>query len=190
MQNVNNATMKQIFKVLSTLFISILWLNNTSAQIKINLKTDSKYKQSLEDSLRMVIDNDIYYTYYSPYTSGYRSNHKIPVFTMLKIDIGWDGKVTKIQFSDSADSAFVKAYFNNPRASNRKDIFEQYAKIKSYSRVSLIIPVSYQPNSPNKEGVFSYDNVQSLTKFTGQSLIGPVVLLPTVIISVLSKNNM
>jgi hypothetical protein len=175
-------------KILLIVFISFLLANDLSAQIYLN--PNKKFKQSLEDSLHMVIDNDIYHTYYSPYISGYRSNHKEPVFTMLKIDIGWDGKVTGIQFSDSADSAFVKAYFNSPRANNRKDIFEKYAKVKSYSRVSLIIPVSYQPNSPNKEGVFSYDNVQSLTKFKGQSFIGPVVLLPTVIISVLSKNNM
>lgn len=182
--------MKQIFKVLSTLFISILWLNNTSAQIKINLKTDTKYKQSLEDSLRMVIDNDIYYTYYSPYTSGYRSNHKESVFTMLKIDIGWDGKVTKIQFSDSADSAFVKAYFNNPRASNRKDIFEQYSKIKSYSHVSLIIPVNYQPDYPNQKKIFSYDEFEGIMKFNGKDFTDQSVFLQPIHIRISANDNM
>ena len=112
------------------LFISFLSVNNLSAQI--NLNSSKKFKPSLEDSLLREIDNDIYYTYYSPFSSEYRSNHKEPVFTLLKVDRGWDGKVTAIRFSGSADSAFVKAYFNNSRSKNRKGIFEEYAKIKSY----------------------------------------------------------
>lgn len=176
--------MEPTLKMLSILFISFLWLNNTSAQI--NLNSVKKFKQPLEDSLLREIDNDIYYSYYSP---AYMSN-KVPVFTMLKIDIGWDGKVTGIQFSDSADSTFAKAYFNNSNANNRKAIFEKYAKIKSYSRVSLLIPVSWEPNYPNQKKIFSYDEMEGMMKFNKKDFTGKSVFFSPIYIRISSSGNM
>jgi hypothetical protein len=176
--------MKQTLKTLLMVFISLLWLNSISAQI--NLPPNKKFKQPLADSLLREIDNDIYYTYYSP---AFMSN-KVPVFTMLKVDIGWDGKVTSIQFSDSAGPDFIKAYFDRPKGHDIKATLEKYAKIKSYTDVSLLIPVSWEPNYPNQKKVFTYDEMEGIMKFNKKDFTGKSIMFSPIYITLSATGNM
>lgn len=170
-------------KITTLLIIGCLFSRHLSAQ---TIQPAELINPTTEQGLLNKILNDIYFTYYSP---TYMSN-KMPVFTILKVDVSQNGKIKDISFSDGTDPGFKNAYFSNKDIGVFKNTFEKYAQQKSYFNTSMLIPISYQPNSPNKEGVFSYDNIQLVTKFKGQSLIGPAILLPTVTISVLSKNNM
>ncbi|MBB5396353.1 hypothetical protein [Mucilaginibacter sp. AK015] len=155
---------------------------------KFNTKSiiDKNNIEHAEDSLLRIIDNNIYYSYYSP---SYMSN-KTPIFTMLKIDLDWNGKVTGIHFSDSADSVFVKSYFNNPRNRDIKSTFEKYARLKAYSNISLLIPVNYQPEYPNQKKIFSYEELERSLKFKNQYFIGNSVMFSPINIKVLTKGNM
>ncbi|MBD1384262.1 hypothetical protein IDJ75_03150 [Mucilaginibacter rigui] len=168
---------------ITLLIIGCFFSKNLPAQ---NVQPSEFVNPTTEQGILNKILNGIYFTYYSP---TYISN-KTPVFTILKVDVSKTGKITDIIFSDNTDAAFKNAYLNNNDIESFKKTLERYAQQKSYLNTSMLIPISYQPNSPNKEGVFTYDNIQSLTKFKGQSFIGSTVILPTVIISVLSKNNM
>jgi hypothetical protein len=170
-------------KITTLLIIGCFFSKQLSAQ---TVQPSELVNPITEQGLLNKILNDIYFTYYSP---TYISN-KTPVFTILKVDVSQNGKIADISFSDNTDAEFKNAYFNNKDIGVFKKTFEKYAQQKSYFNISLLIPISYQPNSPNKEGGGSYDNIQSLTKFKGQSLIGSTVILPMVTISVLSKNNM
>jgi hypothetical protein len=180
--------MKQIFKVLVILFTSFLWMKDSNAQMKpawsfkpSKMKSTLSFKQSTEDSLINKFQNNIYYSFYNP---SYMVN-TVATFTILKIDINRQGKVTNIQFSDSADSTFVKAYLNYNKDQDNKTTLEKYAEIKSYKDISLLIPISYEPNYPYQKKLFSYDELESMLKFNQQVFVGksmvfsPIIIAPT-----------
>ena len=171
------------FKITTLLIIGIYFSKDLSAQV---IQPSELVNPTTEQGILNKILNEIYYTYYSPSYMG----NKISVFTILKINVSQNGEITDISFSDNTDTGFKNAYLNNKDIVIFKKTFEKYAQQKSYLNTALLVPISYQPNSPNKKGVFSYNDIQSLTKFNGQSITGPVVILPMVTISVLSKNNM
>ena len=182
--------MKQIIKTALILFTSLLWVHNLKAQTKSTLGFDIKsrakpYKQTLEDSLFNELNNTIYYTYYNP---SYIHN-KAPVFTILKVDIDWNGKVTLIGFSDSADSTFVKAWINRPKDDDGKATFERYAEVKSYKNVSLLIPIAYETDLPNANKNYTNDYLESYFKFNKKAFTGNAVILSPIIIPILKTGN-
>lgn len=182
--------MKSFLKVLVILCVSFLNVKNLIAQEKFNANKkgiiNKTYKQSTEDSLYLEISNTIYYTYYN---LAYMSN-KTPVFAILKVDVDWAGKVTNISFSDSADSVFVKAWQNKPKVHDEKATFERYSKEKLYKNVSLLIPVSYEPQLPNSIKYFTNDYLETYLKFDKKAFVGNAIMLPPIIITVLLKGNM
>jgi hypothetical protein len=152
------------------LLITLLCANNLKAQIKLP-KANLKVTQLPEDSLLKEFQNTVYYTFYNP---TYMQT-TVPTFTMLKIDIDGTGKIAGIDFSDSADPSFTKAWSDKKNVHDDKATLQQYAKIKGYYNVSLLMPVSYQPNYPNQKKVFTN---------------GKAILLEPINIVVLSKGNM
>ena len=113
-----------------------------------------------------------------------------PTITMLKIDIDWNGKVTGINFSDSADSVFVKAWVNKKSNHDDKATLERYAKVKNYKNAALLMPVSYQPNYEVKQGTFSYNTLDKLMVFNRRQFSGNAIMFEMMKIIVLSKGNM
>src|SRR4051812_39305891 len=99
--------MKSMFKILFIVLIQFLCVSGLQAQ-NLKVKTNAIIHQSAEDSLIKEFSNTLYHTYYNPTFMQVTT----ATFTMLKIDIDWNGKVTGINFSDSADSVFVKAWIN------------------------------------------------------------------------------
>lgn len=182
--------MKPFLKVLIISCVSFLCAKNLKAQEKFTTGKkaiiNKTFKQSTEDSLYLEISNTIYYTYYNP---AYMSN-KTPVFTILKVDVDWAGKVTNISFSDSADSVFVKAWQNKPKVHDDKATFERYSKEKSYKNVSLLIPISYEPQLPNSNKYFTNDYLETYLKFDKKAFVGNAIMLPPITITVLEKGNM
>ena len=176
--------MKQILKAFVTLLVSLLFVNCLKAQIK--LQHDPKIKQTMEDSLFNQFRNTIYYSFYNP---AYISN-TTTTLTIMKVDINWQGKVTNMGFSDSADSTFVKAFNNHPKWYDDKATLEKYAKVMSLTNISLLIPINYEPNYPDQHKVFSYDELEGLMKFGKKSFTGKCIMFEPINISVLSKGNM
>lgn len=175
--------MKFLIKIIMVVIVNCYFSSKVFAQA---VNTNELTNPTTEKGLLRKILNEIYYTYYSPI---YMVN-KTPVFTMLKIDFIQNGKIADISFSDNTDEGFANAYLGNKDIAVFKNTIEKYAQQKSYSNTSIVIPVSYQPNSPSKETVFSYDDIQYFTKFKGQNISSPMIMLPMVIISVLLKNEM
>jgi hypothetical protein len=175
--------MKSFIKIIMAVTISYCFSTKAFAQ---TINPNELINPTTETGLLRKILNDIYYTYYSPM---YMVN-KTPVFTMLKVDLTQNGKIADISFSDNTNEGFASAYLGNKDIAVFKSTIEKYAQQKSFSNTSILIPISYQPNSPSKGGVFSYDNIQYFTKFKGQTISAPMTILPMVIISVLSKNEM
>jgi hypothetical protein len=161
-----------------------------SAQVKLNtdIKTIRKenFKLSEADSLYHEIDNFIFGTFYTP---SYMST-KISTFSILKVDIAWGGKVTDIRFSDSADSTFVKAWNDKLKTYDIKATFEKYAKAKSYEYVSLLIPISFEPQQPNSDKHYTNGYLESYLKFDKRPFEGKAIMLSPIFITVLSKGNM
>ncbi|WP_091149525.1 hypothetical protein [Mucilaginibacter pineti] len=184
--------MKQVIKIIIILFAIVLYTHDyLNAQTKFKLDYDIKsnrnkpYKQSMEDSLFRELYVTIYYTYYNP---TYMYN-KVPVFTVLKVDIDWDGKVTWLGFSDSADSTFVKAWLTKPKHHDDKATFERYAKVKSYKSVSLLIPVAYETDLPNSNKYYTNDYLESYFKFDKKAFTGNAIMLSPIIIPILTTGN-
>ncbi|MBS1520228.1 MAG: hypothetical protein JST50_04470 [Bacteroidetes bacterium] len=143
---------------------------------------ESSYADSLMGSFR----NSIYSRIYNP---AFWSKSTKPAFTMIKISIDINGKVSNIKFSDSADTLFLKTFLSMPKHYNDIAILEKYAAIKSYKNVSILVPVSYEPGyNPNHN--YSYSNLQSLMKFDKKDLVGEVIITPPIIIGVLNEHNM
>jgi hypothetical protein len=182
--------MKQLFKIFIILAASFFCVKNLKAQEKFTFDKkpirNNKVKLSVEDSLYSEINNTIYNTFYTP---SYMVN-KTPVFTVFKVDIDWEGKVISIQFSDSADSTFVKAWLNKPKYHDDKATLERYAKAKSLTNISLLIPVIYEPNYPQQKKVFSYDELEAIMKFNKQNFTGKSIMFSPINIAVLLRGNM
>jgi len=182
--------MKLFLKFLIISCVSFLCIKNLKAQEKLTARKKAiinrTFHQSIEDSLYLEISNTIYYTYYNP---SYMSN-KTPVFTILKVEIDWAGKVTNISFSDSSDSVFVKAWQNKPKVHDDKATFERYSKEKSYRNVSLLIPVAYEPQLPNSNKYFTNDYLEAYMKFDKKAFAGSAIMLPPITITVLERGNM
>jgi len=176
--------MKQIIKTLVILFVSLLLLKSANAQLKLGYKP--KAKQLPEDSLFNQFRNTVYNSFYNPV---YMAN-TTPVSTMMKIDIDWQGKVTSINFSDSADSIFVKAFKNHKNWYDDKATLEKYAKVMGLTNVSLLIPINYEPNYPNQRKLFSYDELEGMMKFDKKSFTGKAIIFEQINIGVLPKRNM
>lgn len=178
--------MKNILNNLIILSIFLFGANGAVAQTT-QAKDFILPKQSYTDSLYAIICNPIYNSFYNP---SYMSS-TTPTFTMLKIDIDKNGKVTDIRFSDSADSTFVNAYVNRKKWPNEISTIEKFAKAKEYSDVSLLMPVNYEPNyRPKQTKVFSYEEMENIMKFNKKEFTGKVVKLPSMNIRVLSEHNM
>jgi hypothetical protein len=88
------------------------------------------------------------------------------------------------------DPNFTKAWLNKKNSHDDKATLQQYAKIKGYYNMSLLIPVSYQPNYPNQKKVFTYDELGETMKFSKRNFAGKAILLEPINIVVLSKSNM
>ena len=140
---------------------------------------------STADSLLTGIDNAIYYSYYNP---GFWSKATKPIFTILKIDIDKEGHVGTIRYSDSADSLFANTYLKKVTFPDEKVKIEKYAKIKSYTNTSIVIPVSYEPNYGPGCRV-DYESIESMLTFNKEAFTGAVILLAPIHIQVLSHGN-
>jgi hypothetical protein len=178
--------MKLILKIPTFLFLTFLFANCLKAQMKRAYNFNAKIHQSMEDSLLNQFQNTIYNTFYNP---EYMSNNT-PIATMMKVDINWEGKVTSISFSDSADSIFVRAFKNHPKWYDDKATLEKYAKVKSLTNISLLIPVNYEPGYPHQRKTFSYDELEGLMKFNKKSFTGKSIVFEPVNIVVLARGNM
>ncbi|WP_162996453.1 hypothetical protein [Mucilaginibacter celer] len=161
-----------------------------NAQVKLNndIKTiqKSKFKRTAADSLYLEINNFIYGTFYNP---TYWET-KTPTFTVLKVDITWDGRVSDMRFSDSADSAFVKAWNDKLQTHDIKATFGRYAKEKSYEYLSLLIPVSFEPLQPKSENHYANKYLESYLKFDKRDFEGEAIMMTPVFVQVLAKGNM
>src|ERR1700759_1574662 len=136
--------MKNIAKFLMVFLMSIGFINGLKAQKNFGQQT---IKRSVSDSLLVQIKNDIYYSFYNP---TYMTNKK-PVFTFLKADINWDGNLTSIAFSDSADSTFVNAFSVYATKQNYRETFQKYITVQKLKNVSILIPVNYEPDYSSKD---------------------------------------
>ncbi|MDB5129969.1 hypothetical protein [Mucilaginibacter sp.] len=170
----------------SVIIFSVVLSQITVSFAQDRVLNNEKYKHSVSDSLFNEFSNGIYHSFY---TSSYMST-TTPTFTMLKVDISKNGKVTSIQFSDSADSTFVKAYLNRKKWHDDKATLEKYAKIKSYTDVSLLIPVSWEPDYPNQKKLFSYDEMEGIMRFNKKDFTGKSVFFPPIYIKITPGGNM
>jgi hypothetical protein len=121
--------------------------------------------------------------------SGIRSKIVNPTFTVLKIDIDKNGKLTDIKFSDSADTLFIKTYMGRHKYHDDKSTLEKYAKAKSYTNISILIPVNYEP-AYNSKNSFNADKIGDYMKFNKKDFTGKAIMLTPIQIGVLSEHNM
>ena len=163
-----------------------MFVITAKAQQKNVIEKPLSVNTSYTDSLLVEFENSIYTSFYTP---KFWSKNTLPTFTVLKIDIDKNGNVTGIRFSDSADTAFVNAFLQRPKFHNDKSTLEKYAKAKSYSDCSILIPVSYEPSFGSNYS-FLYRNMDSLMKFDSQYFIGKAIILAPIQIRVLSEHNM
>jgi hypothetical protein len=176
--------MKNAIKTLIILFICFGGITELFAQEKV--LGEGKYRHTASDSLFTEFSGTVYNCYYTP---SYMSN-STPTFAMLKIDIDPKGKVTSIQFSDSADSTFVKAFVNRKKWHNDEATLEKYAKIKGYSEISLLIPVSWEPKYPYQKKIFTYEELEGLMKFNSKNFTGKSIIFSPIHIKLSSSGNM
>ncbi len=142
-------------------------------------------RKSHTDSLYTELNNTVYNAFYnSPYIMT-----QTPSFTMLKIDIDKNGKVSSINFSDSADSSLINAWQNRRKNRDYKATLEKYALSKYYKDISLLIPLAFEPNAPNSKAHFTYKQIEAVFKFNQQEFIGPSIILPPIFIPVLADHN-
>jgi hypothetical protein len=174
--------MKYFFNIPAILFIMLL---SVKANAQMKFSANAKVIQLPEDSLLKEFENKIYYTFYG---QGYRKNNT--TYTIMKVDINWDGKVTGINFSDSADSSFVNAWTNSKIGHDDKATLERYAQIKAYKSVSLLIPINYQYGYPVKQKDLSPGERDALMKFNNKNFSGKAIMFDPIKISVLGKGDM
>ncbi|NOW96538.1 hypothetical protein [Mucilaginibacter sp. SG564] len=176
--------MKIIIKTIFAFAAGLLLINSLKAQEK---RSDSeKSKQAVSDSLYMEISTTIYYSFYA---TSYMSTNT-PTFAILKIDFDKNSKVTAMGFSDSADSSFVKAFENRKKWHDDKATLERYAKVKSYKNLSLLIPVSYEPQLPNSTKYYTNDYLESYFKFDKKNFTGNAIMESPIFIKVSAKGEM
>lgn len=133
---------------------------------------------SYADSLLTEFINTVYN---SIYDSNFRSKSYIPTFTVLKVDIDNTGKVTGVNFSDSADTLFLKAFSQRRRYHDDKSTLEKFAKAKGYTDVSILIPVNYEPYYSANRSIY-YNNMNSIMRFNKKDFTGRAIILPPIII--------
>lgn len=138
---------------------------------------------SYADSLYKKIDDKIYDSFYSTQYMGTRK----PAFNVLKVDINKKGKVTDVRFSDSADSAFIKAYNRKSKYASDKELFEKYAKAKKITDASILVPISFEPE--NNSGIPPKD-IDNILMFKGVRFAGKSYVFPQITIRVLNEHNM
>ncbi|MET3611343.1 hypothetical protein [Mucilaginibacter rubeus] len=177
--------MKNPLKSIAVLISFCVGINTVKAQDK--MLGEGKYKHTLSDSLLTEFSGTVYNSFYNP---SYMST-TTPTFAVLKIDIDKNGKVVDMRFSDSADSTFVRAFDNRKKKKwhDDKATLEKYARIKSYKDVSLLIPVSYEPQLPNSNKYYTNGYLESYLKFNNKDFTGKAVMLSPIFIPVLTKGN-
>ena len=172
-------------KVLLIITLFLSFVSTVSAQ-KGAMEKPLVAHVSYADSLIGEFENSIYDSFYNP---AFWAKSNTPRFTVFKIDIGQDGKVKGMGFSDSADTLFVNAFLNRKKYHDDIATLEKYAKAKSYSNVSILIPVSYEPSYSSRQS-FYYDKMESIMKFDKKDFEGKAILLSPIKIAVLSEHNM
>ena len=173
-------------KWLTILSLAALTLVSSNVKAQDKMLGEGKYKHTVSDSLLTEFSNAVYNTFYTP---SYMST-TTPTFAVLKIEIDKNGKVADIRFSDSADSTFVKAFDNRKKWHDDKATLEKYAKLKSYKDVSLLMPVSFEPQQPNSDKHYANGYLESYLKFDKKPFEGKAIMLSPIFITVLSKGNM
>ncbi|WP_109609250.1 hypothetical protein [Mucilaginibacter oryzae] len=117
-------------------------------------------------------------------------SNKNPTFAVLRVDITWNGQVTDMRFSDSADSVFIKAWNEKLKTHDIKATFRRYAIAKSYEYVSLLIPVSYEPMQPESDKHYTNNYFESYMKFNKRDFEGKAIILAPIFIPVLANGEM
>lgn len=146
--------------------IIFLFANNAFGQGHENMRSSA-------DSLLDEFENSVYGNTYEPNAL----SKYTPRLTLLKIDINVNGQVTDIRFSDSADTSIVRTFQHRHQYHNDKSTFEKYARIKSYSDVSVLIPVSYWLLY-NESKKINWGKTDALMKFEGKDFNGKAIILP------------
>jgi hypothetical protein len=99
------------------------------------------------------------------------------------------GELKSLNFSDCADSLFTKELLGNPNHLKTLQVaLQEYARKATYKNISILIPVSYQPNySPTRE--MDYKHVEALFQFNKRDIVGKTIIFSPIRIKVLSKGN-
>lgn len=175
-------------KIIASIFATVIFVlacQNINAQ---NVKSPIVPASQLSNDGSINQFRNIVYN--SIYTPEFWSKSFIPSFAVLKIDINASGHVTDIQFSDSADTLFVRQFEKRKsKLADEKALLERFAKTNSYKDISIIIPVNYEPNYGNKRS-FYYDQMESLMLFNKKQFTGKAIILATMNIAILTKGNM
>lgn len=147
-----------------TLIIATLLLGSIEARGQQKANIDFLYKK---------INDGIYYSYYNPKYM----DRPLNTVTFFKIDIDKRGEVSGISFSDSADSVFVKAYFERQKMYNTMPYIQQFVKQGGYREVALLIPVSFEAVKPLDTAFKNPEKLMRFSKrdFTGKAIIFPVL---------------
>lgn len=170
------------FKILTI----ILLIGSFSKDVYAQDASKTKH-QKYADSLIGVFCNTIYRCGYNP---GFWAKCYTPVFTTIKIDIDKKGKLSGVEFSDSADSLFKAEFSKGLNHERDKQILEEYAKAEQLKNVSILIPVYYEPWADVKYKFhLNYGAIEGLLRFNKKPYRGNAIVLPPVRIPVLSTGN-
>jgi hypothetical protein len=137
------------------------------------------------DSLINEYKNSVYECYHNP---GFWSKNNKPVFTIIKIEIDKNGDIKDIRFSDSADPLFVNAYLKRVKYHDEKQTLKKYASAKSFKNISILIPVSYEPQY-NPQHSFESNAIENMLKFNNHDFSGDAIILEPLKIGVLADHN-
>lgn len=175
-------------KIVQYAFALLLLVNvaNAQQQKKAIIQPPSAHT-SYVDSLLNEFRGTVYNSFNNPV---FWAKSQTPVFTFLRVDIDKNGKVKNIRFSDSADTLFVAAFSHRPKYHNDKLTLERYAKARTYTDLSIIIPVSYEPSYSPQRDFYEINNMETLMKFDNMEISGKVIILSPVKIGVLPDHNM
>ncbi|AMR31571.1 hypothetical protein A0256_09110 [Mucilaginibacter sp. PAMC 26640] len=179
--------MSKLAIIRNTICVIIYLITNIAqAQQKHPFGLNTRLKAVIsKDSLLTDFENSVYRRIYNPdfWNKCYTST-----FTVIKIDIDSNSKVTSIKFSDSADSLFTKIYATRKIQFDECTTLSNYAKTKAYKNISIIIPVIYIQNY-SAQTSFNANNVESLLKFGNKAFLGNAIIRPTITIKLLPKGN-
>jgi hypothetical protein len=180
---------RMIMKMLVVALILVASSNKICAQQKNNHdnRNLALVKQKYIDSLITEFSNTIYNSGYNP---AFWAKCYTPTFTVLRIDIAKNGKVSKIGFSDSADSLFVAEFSKGFKPERDKQTLEKYAKAEELKGIAILIPIYYEPWVDVKYKFhFNYGTIEGLFRFNKKAYRGKSIVLPAVRIPVLSIGN-